>query len=299
MSYDYSLLELRYFQVLAEELHFGRAAERLFITQPALSKQIKRLEERLELTLFDRHNRKVELSEAGAYLRLKTNALLENWQRDVAHAHQVQQGLAGNLRIGYVGSAIQFLTLRLLSKIRQLYPEISFELEEMGNIRQAQLLRESNLDIGFMRSEGEIDGLDSIVVQKDHFCLVVPKTYPKIQEIKNRSDLSRLAEEDFILFDSTYSPTYFDRLMQIFDLAGFTPKIAHKTVHAHTIYNLVENGFGIAIVPLSLRYGYSMNIDFLPLEPFPQEASLRMVWNAENNSEVLKRSLDLIRSSPK
>lgn len=299
MSYDYSLLELRYFQVLAEELHFGRAAERLFITQPALSKQIKRLEDRLNLTLFDRHNRKVELSEAGAYLQLKTRALLENWQKDVAHAHQVQQGLAGNLRIGYVGSAIQFLTQGLLSKVRQLYPEISFELEEMGNMRQAQLLRESSLDIGFMRSEGEIEGLDSIVVQKDHFCLVVPKAYSKLQQIKSLSDLGLLAEEDFILFDSTYSPTYFDRLMQIFDLAGFTPKIAHKTVHAHTIYSLVENGFGIAIVPLSLRYGFAMNIDFIPLDPFPQEASLRMVWNAANKSEVLKRSLDLIPSVQK
>ena len=294
MSYDISFYDLRYFEVLAAELHFGRAAEKLHITQPALSKQIKKLEEKLGLRLFDRHNRKVELTEAGLHLQSQVALLLNNWKKDVGHALQLQSGIAGTLRVGYVGSAIQYLTQQLLRTVREQYPEIQFELQEMGNFRQIQLLEEHQLDIGFIRTESEIPGLQSLVVQQDHFCLVVPKGYFPSGESMSPEQFKVLKDKDFILFDSTYSPTYYERLMQIFDLAGFGPKISHKTVHAHTIYNLVENGFGLAIVPDSLRFGFSFDIDFIPLDQFPQRASLRLAWNPNNKNTILDQSLELV-----
>ena len=294
MSYDLSFYDLRYFEVLAEELHFGRAAEKLHITQPALSKQIKKLEEKLGLELFDRHNRKVELTEAGIHLCTQVSTLLHNWKKDLGHAQQLQSGIAGSLRIGYVGSAIQFLTHQLLTTVRAKYPDVQFDLQELGNFRQIQLLEEQQLDLGFIRTEGEIPGLESVVVQRDHFCLVVPKGYLFPNQSLTPDRFKELKDQDFILFDSTYSPTYYERLMQIFDLAGFGPRISHKTVHAHTIYNLVENGFGLAIVPDSLRYGFAFNIDFIPLDQFPQRASLRLVWNAKNKNRILDQSLGLL-----
>ena len=297
MSYDISLYDLRYFEVLSQELHYGRASEKLHITQPALSKQIKKLEERLGLTLFDRHNRKVELTEAGKFLQSQASNLLDNWKKDIGHAKQLQKGIAGSLRIGYVGSAIQFLTHQLLTTIRDRFPDIQFELQEMGNFRQIQWLEEQQLDMGFIRTEGEIPGLESLVVQRDHFCLVTPKGFLKSNQSITPDFLNSLKEEEFILFDSTYSPTYYERVMQIFNLAGFGPRISHKTVHAHTIYNLVENNFGLAIVPDSLRFGFSFEIDFIPLDQFPQRASLRLAWNKKNKNRILGQSLEFLKTS--
>ncbi|GMN06239.1 LysR substrate-binding domain-containing protein [Croceitalea sp. MTPC5] len=292
MNYQIELRHLHYFLAVAEELHFRRAAEKLFISQPGLSTQIKRLEEVLETPLFLRDKKKVRLTAAGMYLKGEVAFLLNHLEQTKKQLKQIGAGHLGELRIGFLGSAMQKVIPKLLVRLKESHPGVHTSLEELSNNAQINALLKDRLDVGFVRLRRVPESLELRPVFEDTFSVVLPKDHKvKSATFKN---MASFANDDFILFSQEYSPLYFDTVVSICEDAGFTPKVSHKSVHAHTIFKLVENGLGIAIVPTALQYGFDMEVRFIELKEVPQRAVLSVVWKADNRNPVLKPCLDLL-----
>lgn len=292
LSNQLELRHIRYFLAVAEDLHFRKAAERLFISQPGLSRQIKQMEEELGVKLFERHNRKVKLTKPGIYLKKELTRNLKDLDQVLDHARLLNEGIGGDLKLGYVGSAIQKVIPKLLVKFRKKHSRIIFTLKEMDNEKQIEGLLSSDIDIGFVRLERLPKGLESKVILRESFCLVLPKEH-KIDHT-NFTGLDQFKEESFILFDPDYSAAYYEKVMQIFDDSNFVPIVSHNTVHASSIFKLVENKFGISIVPESLKIENNKKLKFIKLEMIPQRTSLTVVWHKNNTNPVLEKFLEFV-----
>jgi len=283
---------LRYFLQVAEDLHFGKAANKLFISQPGLSRQIKQLEEELQTILLERDNKNVSLSIAGAYFNEEVKLLLRDFERIKTHTQLLSKGQEGRISIGYVGSAMQNVIPELLLNFRESFPQIKFGLKEIDNAKQIEGLLSQRIDLGFVRLDKVPRDLTIKPVFEDTFSLVLPEDH--ILTKRKFKSLAQVKDEAFILFEKEYSPVYYDKVMSVFEYGGFQPIISHSTVHANTIFRLVENKFGISIVPSSLALGYDMRVKFIKLDKIPQRTQLSVVWNKTNRNPVLKKVLDII-----
>ncbi len=288
---------LRYFLQVAEDLHFGQAARKLFISQPGLSRQIKKLEEELQTTLLERDNKNVELSRAGVYFKEEIELLLNDFERIITHTQLLSKGQEGRIAIGYVGSAMQNVIPDLLLNFRKSFPQINFGLKELDNAKQIQDLMSQKLDLGFVRLDTVPKDLSIKPVFEDTFSLVLPEDH-SLTKRKFKS-LDQVKEETFILFEKNYSPVYYENVMSVFETGGFEPIISHTSVHANTIFRLVENKFGISIVPSSLSLGYNMKVKFIELKNITQRTVLSVVWNKSNRNPVLKKVLDVVLKNMK
>lgn len=295
MSYQIELRHLHYFLAVAETLHFRKASEKLYISQPGLSRQIKQMEEEMGVLLFERNNRKVTLTVAGDYLKNEAQVILKNLESAIQHSKLLGEGIEGKIKLGYVGSTMQNVIPDLLVRFRKQHPEVKFGLKEMYNMRQIDELLSQTIDIGFVRLNEVPKDLAIIPVFKDTFSLVLPKNH--LIDIESFNSLAQLKKESFILFEKEYSPAYYKSVMSIFEDADFSPMVSHTTVHANTIFKLVEKGFGIAIIPTSLKLGYSMDIKFIELVKIPQRTVLSAVWNTKNRNPVLPEILAYVKSN--
>ncbi len=292
MSYQIEIRHLNYFLAVAEELHFRKAADKLFISQPGLSRQIKQLEADLGVALFERNNRNVTLTKAGEYLQKEVGKHLRMLDTILNTTKRINDGVEGNLNFGYVGSAMQYIIPELLVQIRNEYPNIHFSLKEMDNQKQVDNLQKQEIDIGFVRLERVPNDLEITPIEEDTFSLVLPVNHAINSE--NFTDLSQLRSESFIMFDPSYSPNYYQKIMQIFDYWGFTPIVSHRTVHASSIYKLIEHNFGISIVPSSLQIGNTNSVKFIELKHIPQRTTLSAIWNKNNSNPILTKILEFI-----
>ena len=292
MSYQLELRHYHYFLAVAEELHFRKAAEKLFISQPGLSRQIKQMEEILDTPLFIRNKKNVSLTPAGTYLKGEVEFIFNHLDLTKKQLKLIAEGYLGELRIGFLGSAMQGVIPGLLLTLNKKAPGIKTSLEELSNNAQINAVLKDKLDIGFVRLARVPKGLALQEVFKDTFSMVLPKDHA----ISNNDfrGMHQFSEEQFILFSQEYSPLYFDTVMSICEDGGFSPKVSHKSVHAQTIFKLVENKLGIAIVPTSLQHGFKMKVKFIELNNIKQRASLSVVWKIDNRNPALKNCLDIL-----
>jgi DNA-binding transcriptional LysR family regulator len=292
MGYQLELRHFNYFLAVAEELHFRQAAEKLFISQPGLSRQIKQMEEILGTSLFVRNKRKVSLTPAGEYLKSELEFILNHLEVTKKQLKSIGDGNLGEIRIGFLGSAMQNVIPDLLIKLKNKYAGIKANLEELSNNAQVNAVLRDKLDVGFVRLARVPNGIELRPVFEDTFSVVLPKGH-KLNSTSLKG-VHQLAEESFILFSQDYSPLYYDTVMSICEDEGFTPKISHKSVHAQTIFKLVENNLGIAIVPTSLQYGFQMDVKFIELKKISQRAVLSVIWKADNRNLALQHCIDLL-----
>ena len=255
------------------------------------------MEKELGLKLFDRNNKNVTLTKAGQYLALEAELTLKHLEDSFHHAKMIDSGVEGQINLSYVGSAVQNVVPDLLSKMRIEHPSVHYRLTEMENADQIEALLTKEVDLGFVRLNELPKGLYRHPVFEDTFSLVLPKGHPLTKTRITRRDLYSLKQEPFILFDRSYSPDYFETVMTIFKESGFDPNVSHNTVHASTIFRLVENNFGVSVVPTSLALGYKLKIDFVELNDIPQRTMLSAVWNPDNRNPVLRNILELIKIS--
>ena len=246
----------------------------------------------LEVKLFVRTKKKVSLTAAGEYLKSEIEFILNHLEVTKKQLRHIRDGNFGEVRIGFLGSAMQEVIPNLLIKLKDKFPGIQTNLEELSNNAQVNAILKDKLDMGFVRTARVPEGLNIQPVYTDTFSVVLPELYPLLT--REFTDVGQLAAENFILFAQDYSPVYFDTVMSICEDSGFTPKVSHKSVHAQTIFKLVENNLGIAIIPTSLQYGFQMKVKFIELKNIPQRAVLSVCWKEDNRNPALRHCINLL-----
>lgn len=288
------LRHLKYLVALGQELHFARAADKLFITQPALSRQIQQLEEEIGVKLVARTKRKVALTTAGSYFFDEASYVINHLDQVVQSTQRKAAGEEGEIRVGFVGSAMQNIIPDLLVQLNKAHPRLNTSLEELSNVEQLRALAHDRLDIGFLRMRQIPGDFEKMMVFEDSFSLVVPKDHHISRD--SFTNLRAFKDERFILFSNEYSQEYFDNIMSIFTDHDFQPNVSHRSVHANTIFRLVEKHLGVAIIPSALARGVALDVRFIPLDHLPQRTRLTAVWNARNRNAALEKMLKLLKS---
>ena len=179
-----------------------------------------------------------------------------------------------------------------MKRLSSQFPRIHVQLDQLDNRQQIEAIAHDRSDIGFIRSQQVPEGIKRLEVLKEPFSLVVPGDHQL--STQNFRQIDQLREEHFILFSQDYSYDYYQLVMSIFEDQGFTPKVIHRSVHPSTIFRLVEQGLGVAIVPSSLQSGFDLNVQFMSLDQLPQRTVLSAVWKQGNRNPVLPKFLELV-----
>jgi len=270
---------LQNFLKVAQTLHFTKASQEAFIAQPALSRQIKQLEETLGATLFKRDKRNVELTEAGKYFQAEVERILNQLNFACRRTAQLHKGEAGDIRIGYTHSAMQTFLPSLIRQIKVELPHMRTIMLELTNLQQSNALENKELEIGFSTNPVLNKKLNRKVLLRDNFVVVLPLDHPVNQD--NFTDFRVFANEGIILPPKAESFQYVATIESICLEAGFVPKIVHETPFASTGIRLVEAGIGITIEPKSGLRGHSAGVKYVELAQIPQKAELTMLWHKE------------------
>ena len=294
MTNQIEFRHLEYFLVLSDTLHYRKAAEKLFISQSALSQQIQRLELIVGQELFVRTNRKVNLSDSGKLFRQEAAIIVQQLNQSMERWQLAVEGIRGLIRIGFVGSAMQHYLPTIIKHFSETHPKIKFYLEDLSNQAQLAALEKGQLDIGFVRANDIPSTMNLQSVYKENFSLVLPENHPITAN--NFVNMGQLANESFILFPNTKSQMYYQQILNICGDCGFSPTISHRSIHGPTIFKLVESGLGISIVPQSLKDEHNYKIRFIDLVDVPHQTELFAVWNKDNRNGALPFFLDLLRT---
>ncbi len=286
------LRHLRYFLKVAEELHFGRAAEKLFITQPPLSRQIKILEEELGVTLFERTKKRVRLTAHGSFLKEEAAKVLVQIESMRNHIRLMEEGAEGLIKVGYVGSAMHSVLPGVLSAIRKALPCVHTSLYELRNLDQIAGLKYGNIDIGFIRTPVTVEGLEIKPIYSETLSVIVPTSHPSLHSKALR--VADLAEEPFIGFCRDCAPGLFDTIIGLCNREGFSPRIVHESSQINSVVRLVESGLGYSIVPTSVRNGYNLRVRFYELGDYPERAELALAYYPENRTPTAERVIELV-----
>ena len=284
------LRHLRYFIAVAEERHFGRAARRLEMAQPPLSRQIQGLEAELGFSLFDRSHRKVELTTAGGAFLVHARRLFETLENGVNAARRAAAGKSGRITIAYPSSVAFSGLHEVFRAFHRRLPDVDISLRELPPQEQVEALKEGRIDVGFIRGPMDDDELAAKKVLKEPLVIALPANHPLT--VKKRIALEILAHEPFICFPRHRGPGFFDYLMRICHRAGFAPNIMQEAPQLD-IVSLVAAGFGVAIVPRSVKYARRPGVVFRPIVGSPQ-TEVYMAWLPSNGSTVLRSFLEIL-----
>ncbi len=258
------LRHLRYFLAVAEELNFTKASEKLNISQPPLSRQIKVLEEEIGAKLFNRNNKKVELTEAGKYFKEEIVNQLQNLESIVLKTRKISDNVSGVYRIAYISSTFSKTITKLVQYLMKKYPYLSIKLYEVSTAKQILALEQRKIDLGILRAPLVSTKIDSKLWFKDSYSLVFNNRFVKIEKIQ---ELKKMKDEVFVFFNKDYAPVYYNTLIEICSHYGFTPNIVHQSNNINSIIQLVRNGLGVSIVPSSLEKSHHYSeLSFLNLK---------------------------------
>ncbi|UFX44141.1 LysR family transcriptional regulator [Bradyrhizobium sp. 41S5] len=288
------LRQLRYFTVLAEELHFGRAAKRLALSQPPLSHAIQQLEAELGAALFERTSRHVSLTPAGAALQEEARAILQRTHDTRAHVQAIAAGKRGRLRIGFAGSMLYRSLPEILKAFRTTNPNIEIALSEMNSAEQIHALGRDEIDFGFIHSRGPPTDLASLLFLSEPFVACIPADHPRMA---SRLTLHKLRHQDFVLFSREVSPDYYSSIVALCAEAGFLPRITYEVRHWLGVVSLVAHGMGVALVPRSLADCGLTGAVFKPIGSSTILSESWCVWrNSSRESILLSALVETIRS---
>ncbi|MBE1487937.1 LysR family transcriptional regulator [Plantactinospora soyae] len=290
---NFELRQLEAFVAVAEELHFGRAASRLHIAQPALSQQILRLEATLGADLLVRQRRRTALSEAGRLFLVEARRTLQQARVAQTVAQRAQRGELGRLRIGYTPTASAQQFLQLLGEFQRAVPEVDLSLSELPIGSIATPLRDDLVDIAFVVTLGQFDcdWLGEDIELRQLSCEAFVAAVPAGHRLADRAeiDVADLADETFAFLSRDLCPHWFEMVAGVCRTAGFTPRLVHQAGEVGTQLTLVAAGLGVALVQESARMLRGDGIAYLPIRhPVPRVSS-GVAWRAADPSPVLGR----------
>ena len=282
---------LRSFVTLAEELHFGRAAQRLSIVQPALSMQIKMLEEELGVRLFERNRHSVTLTEVGAIFLPEARATLYQSAHAADVARACGRGEIGRVRLGFVSSVLPELLPSLIRALHTRFPRIELELKDMPGPDQASALKNGQLDFGLMRLPAAIPGIQTREVLEETFIVALPSDHPLVA--CDTLPPTALAQLPVFILARRYAPGFYDELMQSLARHGAQLQIATELGEFTTMLALVSAGLGVGLLPANAGRALPANVISRPLELGSYRATTGLAWT-ELNSAVKTTVFSLI-----
>jgi DNA-binding transcriptional LysR family regulator len=293
------LRHLRYFVAVAEQLSFTRAAALLHMAQPALSVQIRQLEDELGVELFDRSRRAIALTHAGETMLGETRRLLASLDRSIDLVRRVGAGAIGSIAVGFVPSASNSVLPSLLRRFWEAHPDVAVTLREMAPGDLIDGLHAGNLDISFLYLPFSDPLLDHLVIVREPFVAVLPFDHPLARE--TTVDVADLRDEPFVTpADHGMMPGLHAKVTAICHAAGFVPRAVQDDVWlVQTIVALVAAGVGVALVPSSSQAQARAGVVYRPLRPrSTHEAELAAVWRRTDQSPALGSFLTEMRSGP-
>ncbi|MBI9089413.1 MAG: LysR family transcriptional regulator [Desulfobacterium sp.] len=283
---------LRYFLAVAEELHFGRAAERLHISQPPLSQQIMKLEEELGTKLFVRTKREVRLTRAGEVLKQDAQDILCRVGVAQRHVREAAAGQRGRLSLGYVGPAMETRLPEIIKAFKQVCPKVSLELNQKTSREQVKEIGDGQLDVGVVRLFGRtIPGLECLPFHRERYALALACDHPLT--LKKEIRIMDLAGEPLIFFPRKIQPRLYDAWFKIFDDHGIAPDIVQEATYKQTAVALVAAGLGISMVPESMARSPRKGVVVKKLSGDLPEVVLSLVYKKGADHSILERFLSL------
>jgi len=281
--------------MVANELHFGRAAEKLHIAQPPLSKQIQDLEVELGFELFIRTKRSVALTPAGQAFSIEVTQIFQQLDRAIDIGRKTSRGELGQISIGFVGSATYNILPLMLQQFRYRYPNVQIELHELTTDRQLIWLREGRIDIGLIRPPIIAPDLASQVIFQESLVVALPINHHLAGA--DFIELASLAVEPFILFPRELAPGLYDPIIASCQAAGFSPQVVQECIQMQTIVSLVSANMGVSILPESIQEAQRHGVVYQPIRVggvnVEQLAKIAIVWRIDDNSPTMNRFLEV------
>ncbi|MGM0560762.1 MAG: LysR family transcriptional regulator [Pseudomonadota bacterium] len=281
-----ALRHIRAFVLLAEELHFNRAAERLHISQPALSRTLRELEESVGTKLINRTTRSAELTEAGRAFLLEAQLGVGHLEHAVNLARYTAQGIYGELRIAYMDFAINGRLPELIRAFREAHPSIRLDLSFMPTTRQRTALMEHRIDMGFLIGSFENDRIHNYTFDYDSYVALLPASHPLANVASLR--LSDLANEPFVLGNSDYWAAHRERLFVLCHESGFFPRILQEASSSEGIFGLVAAGTGVSVYSSCVRNLQRRGLVIKPLDDITRRIPICAAWDESSASPGLQ-----------
>lgn len=288
----FELRHLRYFAVLAEELHFGRAAARLHISQPPLSLNIKQLEAALGVQLLERSSRSVKLTPAGESFRRSARQLLAEAEQAALKARDVAAGVTTRVRIGFVGSMVFRGLPEKLARFGASHPQVQTKLVELNSAEQIEALARDEIDLGLLHTGKVPSELNKALYMSEPFVLC---TREQAGTASPAPRIGELAREPLVLFSRGASPDYYERVLSLCTQLGLEPSVRHEVRHWLSVVALVAKGMGYALVPQSLAKSGIGGVRFTRLPPSRVQSEVYLAWNEARMPAVLPDLIEALQ----
>jgi len=284
--------QLKSFIALAEELHFGRAAKRVNLSQPALSLQVQGIEEELQVKLFFRNRRRTELTQAGEVFLVEARDVLLRTEQAITTVRRAALGQVGTLRIGFISTAAAIITPNLVKRFRDRYANVDIELRNVLTWDQLAQLQERKIDVGFLRMPLPTPSdISTRVIHRERFVLLLPADHA-LAQIKTLS-LSECQGANFVMYTRKMAPGFHDLTMNILHTNGLTPHVVQEAAEMYTLISLVATGLGIAIVPASVALHMVENVVVRELPTVQARSEIAIAWKKDNVSPTTQLFLKM------
>jgi len=294
MNQEVELRHLRYFVAVAEELHFGRAANRLHLAQPPLSQQIRKLEEIVGYALFTRTSRAVKLTSAGEIFLERARRTLRKVQEDLEEARSIGRGEVGFLRVGFIGSSMLTALPGMLGRYRHQYPKVNLQLSEFHTSGIIQQLIDGAMDVGVMRDSGPTDGLVVEPLFSESFVWVVPRRHPLAKyKTLNGADLR---DEPFVMPPVIASRRAYHKLVSLCEECGFSPQVVQVAPQWLTILRLVGVGIGVSVAPACVQRIATPDVTFRSVRGTRTRSDIELAYRTGEERAIVKTFCDVARS---
>ena len=293
---DFRLIrQLWMFLAVAEEQHFGRAAQRLNMSQPPLTEQIKVLEQSLKMRLFERSRRGTTLSSSGAAILPAVRQFAEQVERLERVVREVAIGQTGVLHVGAITSAMLETVPPLLDALKRAHPNLTVFIREIDSVDAIPALEAGELDLAFVRLDGEIgNDISTIPLAEDRLSVALRKDHPMASQPRIR--LNTLAAEQLVMSSRQVSPVYFDLLTGVCRSHGFAPRVLHEVRSVSSQIAYVSCGQGIALVPSSMKKLAPENVVIRPLKEQIMVVTSAVAWNANRHHPMVNEAIAWLRT---
>lgn len=288
------LRHLRYFVAVATELHFGRAAKILHISQPPLSMQIRALEEELGVTLLHRTRRQVSMTRAGKAFLHDASQILERVDQATLTARRAARGEIGELVAGFISVADYNLLPLVLREFRKRFPLVTLSLRELTTDAQITELMEGRIDVGFLLPPVSEATIESVAILREPLIAAIPERHP-LAKCGETIPLASLSDAPFIMTPRQMAPGLHDDIVSFCRSAGFSPQVTQEAIQMQTIISLVSAEMGVALIPESLQNLRRTGVIYKRLREQSPLTEIRLAWRAGDNLPVLKQFIELAR----